>query len=230
MAPRYEGLMNNELSRFWGITYESFISQLLDGMETKSDETILDIATGTAFIPSYLKRHQRPFKRIIGLDLTFQMLHNATRNMDIREGSGWLSLVCASAHEMPIKAESIDRAICCLATHHMNADVLLTNIYCSLRRGGIAHIADASASSAWQNILIRFFIKSAAFIYFLFTENFQRAMAETTAIANIHTAGEWTMLIKKTGFKHVEIKEMKSKYFWAPNPIILKIQKGEGDE
>ncbi len=225
MAPRYEGLMNNELNRFWGISYEGFVGILLDGIQTKPGEMILDIATGTAFIPSYLKKHQKPYKRIIGLDITLPMLRNASRNLGSTDTSDWLSLVCASAHELPLQSGSIDRAICCLATHHMNADVLLSNIYSVLREGGIAHIADAGGSTKWKNAIIRVCIKSAAFIYFLFTENFSRAVAESHAIANVHTIDEWTDFVTSSGFKKIEIKEMKSKKFWAPNPIVLKIVK-----
>ena len=228
MAPRYEGLMNNELNRFWGITYEGFIGTLLDGIQTQPNEIILDIATGTAFIPSYLKKHRKPYKRIIGLDITYPMLQNANRNPALANSSAWLSLVCASAHELPLKAECIDRAICCLATHHMKADVLLSNIFRSLKSNGVAHLADAGSSNKWKNGLIRFFIKSACFMYFLFTENYTRAIAETEAIANIHTILEWKMFAENSGFKNVEIKEMKSKHFWAPNPIIIKIQKNGG--
>lgn len=227
MAPRYEELMNSELNRFWGFTYEGFVSQFLDGLQTKQDDVILDIATGTAFIPSYLIRHQKPFKKVIGLDLTYHMLYNARRNI----GDAWKNqgpgLICASAHEMPLKPGCIDRAICCLATHHMDVDLLLDNIYRSLMPGGVAHLADAGGSSKWKNGIVRFFIKSAAFVYFLFAENHSRAVAESAAIANIHTASEWVSLAEQKGFINIEVHEMKSKKFWAPNPLTLKLEKPE---
>lgn len=225
MAPRYEGLMNNELTRFWGFTYEGFVSDFLEDLQTLASDTILDIATGTAFIPSYLIRKKKPYKKIIGLDITYQMLHNASRNINLGESRRSVELICASAHNMPIEPSSIDRAICCLATHHMDVDLLLSNIYQSLTPGGYAHLADAGGSSHWKNGLIRFFIKTLAFLYFLFTENFSRAMAESAAIANIHTADEWTMLVEEKDFINVEVKELRSNKFWAPNPIMIKIQK-----
>jgi ubiquinone/menaquinone biosynthesis C-methylase UbiE len=225
MAPRYESLMNSELTRFWGFTYENFVGEFLEGLQTNSEDVILDIATGTAFIPSYLIRHQKPFKKIIGLDLTFHMLHNAGRNIPEVEKSHKPELICASAHEMPLKPACIDRAICCLATHHMNADLLLTNIYASLKPGGVAHLADAGGSSKWKNGTIRFFIKFIAFIYFLVTENYSRAIAESSAIANIHTTAEWASIAEEEGFINIKIHEMKSKKFWAPNPITMKFEK-----
>jgi hypothetical protein len=52
-----------------------------------------------------------------------------------------------------------------------------------------------------------------------------RAFAESDAIANIHTAREWEEMIESKGFENIDIKEMQSKRFWAPNPVIIKIQK-----
>ena len=225
MAPRYEGLMNSELTRFWGFTYEGFVSEFLEGLQTDPEDVILDIATGTAFIPSYLIRHQKPFKKIIGLDLTYHMLLNAGRNIPNVDGPHQPELICASAHEMPLKPACIDRAICCLATHHMDADLLLTNIYSSLRPGGVAHLADAGGSTKWKNGIIRFFIKTIAFIYFWVTENYSRAIAESSAIANIHTVAEWAAIAEEEGFINIKIHEMKSKKFWAPNPITMKFEK-----
>ncbi len=225
MAPRYEGLMNSELTRFWGFTYEGFVSEFLEGLHTNPEDVILDIATGTAFIPSYLIRHQKPFKKIIGLDLTYHMLLNAGRNIPNVDKSHKPELICASAHEMPLKPACIDRAICCLATHHMDADLLLTNIFSSLKPGGVAHLADAGGSSKWKNGIIRFFIKTIAFIYFWVTENYSRAIAESSAIANIHTVAEWAAIAEEEGFINIKIHEMKSKKFWAPNPITMKFEK-----
>ena len=228
MAPRYEGLMNNELNRFWGINYEGFVAQLLESVKTRPDEVILDIATGTAFIPSYLSRSGKKFKKIIGIDITLSMLQNANRNLGFKKVE-WLTLVCGSAHELPLKAGSVDRAICCLATHHMDAERLLSNIFNALKDGGTAHLADAGSSNSWKNGLIRFGIKSLAFLYFLFTENYTRAVAEAQSIANIHTIQQWEDMIVAAGFSHLELNEMKSKKFWAPNPIILKFQKREDE-
>lgn len=225
MAPRYEGLMNSELSRFWGLTYEGFVSEFLDGVDTGPEDVILDIATGTAFIPSYLIRHKKPFKKVYGLDITFHMLHNAVRNIPDVEVGRQPELICASAHEMPIRPACIDRAFCCLATHHMDADLLLANIYAALKPGGVAHLADAGGSSKWKNGIIRFFIKSLAFFYFLITENYTRGLAESGAIANIHTAAEWAAIAEAKGFVHVDIHELRSRKFWAPNPIIMKFEK-----
>ncbi len=81
MAPRYESLMNNELNKFWGINYRDFVCKLLENISTQEEESILDIATGTAYIPSFLIEKGLVFKRIIGLDLTFEMLLNGKKRL-----------------------------------------------------------------------------------------------------------------------------------------------------
>ena len=74
MAPRYEQLMNNELNKFWGIDYADFVGRLLSDFPSSYEDLVLDIATGTSYIPQYLARNNSPAKRIVGLDLTFGML------------------------------------------------------------------------------------------------------------------------------------------------------------
>jgi len=214
--------MNHELNRFWGINYQDFVSRLLENFSPRDNDFILDIATGTAFIPSYLINNKIRFGRIYGLDLTLGMLLNGKKRFLASNYHNQIPLVCASAHQMPFKPSVFDQAICCLATHHMDAEVLLLNIHHSLKQGGMLHIADAGGSSSWKNTVIRLIIKVAAFLYFFFTENYSRALAESAAIGNIHTSLEWEELIKKQGFIEIKIQQLRSKKFWAPNPLFIK--------
>ena len=74
MAPRYESLMNSELNRFWGIDYKAFVSRLLEDYSPQDNDMILDIATGTAFIPAFLFEKKLMFSKVVGLDITYGML------------------------------------------------------------------------------------------------------------------------------------------------------------
>ena len=222
MAPRYESLMNSELNRFWGIDYQAFVSRLLEDYSPHENETILDIATGTAFIPTFLFEKRLKLSSVIGLDLTYGMLMQGKARLIKSERNDRAPLVCASAHQMPFQSQSFDHAICCLATHHMDADALLSNIHHSLKPGGALRIADAGASSKWKNRFIQLSIKMAAFLYFLFSENISRALAESAAIGNIHTSKEWEELIRNHGFVDITIEQLRSKHFWAPNPLFIK--------
>jgi len=230
MAPRYESLMNSELNRFWGIDYKNFVSRLLEDFFPLNNELILDIATGTAFIPSFLIENKIKFNKVIGLDITFGMLMNGKERLVKNSIDSKVDLVCASAHQMPFKQNTFDQAICCLATHHMDTSTLLKNINAALKSGGKFRIADAGASSKWKNLIIRILIKIAAFLYFLFSENYSRALAESAAIGNVHTSSEWEELIKSHGFVDVTIEQLKSKHFWAPNPLFIKAKKFKGEK
>jgi len=126
---------------------------------------------------------------------------------------------------MPLQKHIFDIAICCLATHHMNIDLLLKNVYSSLKPNGKFHIADVGGSKRWKIGIVRTFIKIIAFIYFLLVENLSRARAESGAIANMITINEWRELIADHGFISIKARELKSKRFWAPNPVIIEAKK-----
>ncbi|MDO9545623.1 MAG: methyltransferase domain-containing protein [Pelolinea sp.] len=225
MAPRYESLMNSELNRFWGVSYPEFVGELVNGIDFIDNQKLLDVATGTAFIPQFISKQGFSFDQFVGLDITFEMLSNAKQQIENNNFHKPIRLVCASAHEMPFKNNNFDIVICCLATHHMNVDMLLEQIYMELKAGGKFHIGDVGGSKRWKVGIFRAMIKAFAYIYFLFTENLSRARAESEAIANILTIDEWRELIFSNGFESVKTRELKSKRFWTPNPVILEGKK-----
>ena len=225
MAPRYEQLMDQELNRFWGMDYAAFLDETLRDFHPSSCDLILDIATGTGFIPGYLVENAKTFGIIIGLDITFDMLVHARKRVREMGADDRVLLVCASAHAMPLKKDSFDRVICCLATHHMDVPALLKNIHQTLKPGGHVTVADAGGSSRWKHLLIKSLIKAGAFLYFLILENFSRAAAESSAIANIHTSEEWIGLFEESHFRQVRLRQLKSLRFYAPDPVIIKAQK-----
>lgn len=225
MASRYEKLMNGELSRFWGIDYYHFINEVLREIQINPNDKILDIATGTAFIPRTLKKEKKNPGNITGLDLTFEMLFNGKKLVEQIGAAEEVNLVCASAHAMPFAGGSFDIAICCLATHHMFVDQLLSEIHHVLKPGGTFHIGDVGGSAKWKIGFVRTVIKALAFLYFLVTENYSRAKAESEAVANVMTSEEWHDQIVEKGFEKIKIREIKSSRFWTPNPIILEATK-----
>jgi len=225
MATRYEKLMNSELNRFWGMDYYAFIHNVLGDVTTKPSELVLDIATGTAFIPRIMVQKEQKFSRIVGLDITLEMLRNGKKLVGDQEGNRTIDFVCASAHEMPFQPNTYDRAVCCLATHHMSVDKLLSQIKFALKPGAVFHIGDVGGSSKWKIGFIRTVIKVFAFIYFLVTENYSRARAESKAVANVMTSEEWREKIVQQGFEDIQIREVQSSKFWAPNPIIIQARK-----
>jgi len=225
MASRYESLMNSELNRLWGVSYLDFIRELINEIDFSSHQNILDIATGTAFIPQYLTAQKIDCCRVVGLDITFEMLSNAKEQINSNGNDPNIQLICASAHALPFSKHTFDIVTCCLATHHMNVDLLFKNIYSSLKPSGKFHIADVGGSKRWKVGIIRALIKAIAFIYFMFAENISRAQAESEAIANILTVSEWREVIQDQGFISIKARELKSKRFWAPNPVVIEAKK-----
>ncbi len=225
MASRYESLMNSELNRFWGVNYMDFIQELVNEIDFSGHQIILDIATGIAFIPQYLTAQKIPYHHVIGLDITFEMLSHAKEQIKNNCKGSSIQLVCASAHAMPFQEHTFDIAICCLATHHMNVDLLLKNIYSLLKPGAKFHIADVGGSKRWKVGIIRTLIKAIAFIYFIFAENLSRAKAESEAVVNILTIDEWSALIADHEFVSIKTRELKTKRFWIPNPLIIEAKK-----
>jgi len=225
MASRYESLMNSELNRLWGVSYLDFIQELINEIDFSSHQNILDIATGIAFIPQYLTDQKIDCHRVVGLDITFEMLSNAKEQINSNGNDPNIQLICASAHALPFRKHTFDIVTCCLATHHMNVDLLLKNTYSSLKPSGKFHVADVGGSKRWKVGIIRALIKAIAFIYFMFAENFSRAQAESEAIANILTVDEWREVIQDQGFVSIKARELKSKRFWAPNPVVIEAKK-----
>ena len=96
MAPRYETVVDAELSRFWGWSYPSFVTRLAASLPLFGGGRILDVATGTGSIPQALQSRGAAAARLHGLDITFAMLARA-RGLTQQP----LPLVCASAMSMP---------------------------------------------------------------------------------------------------------------------------------
>lgn len=218
--------MNSELRLFWGIDYYGFIGEVLGEIRLDDPQKrILDIATGTGFIPRYFRERRNADNSITGLDITFEMLLNGKKSLSKNGSIKGIDLVCASAHDMPFKQASFDVAICCLATHHMSVGKLLSQIQYGLRPGGKVFIGDVGGSARWKIGFIRNVIKIFAFFYFLFAENFSRAKAESGAVANVMTSEEWYNRIIANNFENIKIREIQSSRFWTPNPIIIEATK-----
>jgi ubiquinone/menaquinone biosynthesis C-methylase UbiE len=123
---------------------------------------------------------------------------------------------------MPFLEESFDVIICGLATHHMDASQMLSEMRRVLKTGGHLTIADVAASPYWKLPGIKSALRLATFFYFLSTESIARAWAESDAVAHVYTADEWRILLEKSGFTSAEAIKLSSHRFWSPAPLILR--------
>ena len=222
LAPRYEEVVNAELDRFWGWNYNGFVNQLIQHTPIPANGMILDIATGTGVIPIKVATEMGISNRLHGLDITYSMLANAKRKIGAQKLSDQIDLVCASAMSIPYASESFDLVTCALATHHMDVKLLLLESRRILRENGILSIADVGGSSLWKLPIVKFFLRIAAFVYFLFKENIHRAWAEAEAVSNVRSKEEWFDLLMEVGFGNIKITKLKSKYRWIPEPLVIQ--------
>lgn len=227
MAPNYEEIVNSELTRFWGLSYQEFINTLIKLAPIRHGAKILDIATGTGVIPIKLIKTFGSDHNIHGLDITHSMLIHANRNLDTTEYRELINLTCASAMNMPYSKKSFDLIFCGLATHHMNVKLLLEESYRILQRGGQLAFADVGSTKLWQFPGVKWILRFLAFCYYAISEGLNRAWAEASAVSNVRTAEEWLKLLEESNFKNISIKELKSKYFWIPNPLVILAEKLE---
>ena len=225
LAPRYEEVVNAELNRFWGWSYTGFVNQLIQATPLLERGRMLDLATGTGVIPVTLATDGFRESRIHGLDITLSMLTRAKKKVVSENIHGQIDLVCASAMDIPYESESFDLVTCALATHHMDVKLLLSESWRVLGEGGRLSIADVGGSNLWKLSIVKIILRIVAFIYFLFTENINRAWAEAGAISNVRSKEEWFDLLVASGFQNIKITKLKSKYRWVPEPLVIQAVK-----
>lgn len=222
MAPDYEQKVNSELNLFWGWSYKSFLIELLERTPIHRNDLILDVATGTGVISHHLASKGLSQNPIHALDITLPMLKKTRerfKNSNIEKQG---ELVCGSAMEMPYNQETFTLVICGLATHHMNVDEFISESHRILTSDGRLSIIDAGGSLNWNLPGMKFIIRCAAYIYFLFTENHFRAWAESSAVLNVRAKEEWNELLIRIGFKDIEITKLSSKHKFIPSPLLIK--------
>ncbi len=228
MAPRYAQVVDTELSRFWGWSYEGFVNHLVNALPIQDNEIVLDVATGTGSVPCCLYQRGISRPRVHGLDITFSMLRHAQGRLSEYHDHGNPNLACASATVMPYGKASFTHVICGLATHHMDVKDFIAESYRVLQEGGKLSIADAGGSVFWKIPGVKHIIRIAAFFYFAIVENRTRAWAEVNAVSNVRSKDEWTELLSNSGFKNIKIQNLKSKYFFIPSPLMIQAQKRGG--
>jgi hypothetical protein len=91
-----------------------------------------------------------------------------------------------------------------------------------LHEEGKLSIADVGGSNLWKTPVVKFFLRIAAFVYFLLKENIHRAWAEAEAVSNVRSKEEWFDLLNEAGFRDIKIIKLKSKHRWVPEPLVIQ--------
>ena len=222
ISSSYEQVVDAELQRFWGWSYDGFVNHLVEMTEIQTGDRLLDVATGTSVIPLKLVSRGDPLGKIIGLDITYSMLEKGRKKISKRGVGELISSVCANAMAMPFQNGWFDVILCGLATHHLDVSILLDEMSRLLRPGGRLTIADVGGSAAWRRPPISWAIRTATFIYFLPKEGYARARAESAALTHVLTPSEWKEHLVARQFKGVCVEQLEKKRAWVPAPLLIR--------
>lgn len=219
LAPDYEATVDRELRMFWGVTYRDFLARFLTVAAVAPEESVLDVATGTAYLPCQLAPSLGNKGRIYGLDITPAMLVHAATRLAAEGWSEQAPLVCGSALAMPLAEASFDVALCALGTHHMHVPTLIAEMHRVVRPGGRIVLADVCANDFWRSLAGVALLRVLIIGYGLSLRSV-RAQAEIEAFDNVRTPREWQFLLAEYGFASINLQTIRSRFPWYPSGII----------
>ncbi len=221
LASQYEETVDREVRELCGLGYRDLIATLLQSMSVADGPVVLDVASGTAISSVEIARQVGASSRVVGLDITPAMITSGKENIRKANLSAQIGQVCGSGMRMPLAAHSIDSVICCLGTHHMDVQQLLSEVKRVMRRNGHLIMADVGAPafwrSSWGHVLLTIILAGFRFLW-----RSARAQAEAEAVSSFHTADEWRALLTRYGFTQIEIAEWPPRRFWYPCALVMK--------
>jgi demethylmenaquinone methyltransferase/2-methoxy-6-polyprenyl-1,4-benzoquinol methylase len=227
LAPRYEQTMDSELQELWGISYCDFVSNIVEMIQVREADVVLDVATGTARIPLTFLRQLAVPRCVVGLDITPAMLQGGLADIQSLKLTEKLHLVCGSAMAMPFADGLYDLITCGLGMHHLEVTRTLREMGRLLKTGGNLVLVAVCAPRLWRIFPVSVLLRFAVFAVFWLTNNRARAWAESAAVGNIHTAGEWQQILSDLGFSRIDMRsEYIGRRFWYPNSLMIKASKG----
>jgi ubiquinone/menaquinone biosynthesis C-methylase UbiE len=225
LAPNYEKVMDWELRFMWGLGYRQFVEMLVQAVSVAEDDVILDIATGTAVIPNMLALNACAQGHIVGLDITASMLRQGAHDIRQTRTTSPISLVCASAMDIPFCGSAFDVSICGLGMHHLDVPQALSEIGRTLKVNGRLVIGAVGVPPFWRTWWgARIVARTIRFVYRL-THSGPRADAEVEAIDNLHTEQEWREILSDSLLDPIQVTVIPPRLFWGPNALIITAQR-----
>ena len=116
-------------------------------------QVVLDLACGTGLSFCFLERAIGPQGRIVGVDLSSDMLARARERV---AGQGWqnVTLIEANAEEIDLGRGSVDAVLCFYAQDVMNSPRAVGRAADALRPGGRFVAAGGKCVGGWRGLLI----------------------------------------------------------------------------
>jgi len=106
---------------------------LIDSIEKKEHQTVLDVATGGGHVANAIAPH---VDKVTAFDLTPKMLE-AAETFVTQNGHTNVSFVQGDAEDMPFQTEAFDVVTCRIAPHHfLNVDAFISEAYRVLKHTG----------------------------------------------------------------------------------------------
>jgi ubiquinone/menaquinone biosynthesis C-methylase UbiE len=225
LAANYEQTVDGELKQFWGMSYRDFVDELVQFAAINAADDVLDLATGTAVIPLSIADQVGSGGSIVGLDITQAMLKYAAESISLSYQGEKITLVCASALGMPFMKDHFDMIICGLGMHHMDASLLLPEMWRVIKPGGKLVLADVGASSFWRSWVGKGLLRILLYGYGISRKS-ARAQAEVEAFPNVRTKEEWSDLLSSVGFVGINVEEIDPRRPWFPSGLTITAYAG----
>lgn len=226
LAPDYEPTVDRELRTFWGVSYRDFLARFLDVAAVAEGEALLDVATGTAFLPSQAAAGVGSRGYICGLDITPAMVVRGAARLAEEGWTDRTALICGSGLAMPLADARFDAVLCALGTHHMDVPGLLSEMRRMLRPGGRIVLADVCANAFWRSLAGAALLRVLSIGYDLLLRS-ARAEAEVEAVDNMRTPDEWRILLARHGFARIAWLQIRPRYPWYPSGFIASAVRGQ---
>lgn len=224
-AASYDSTIKDEFEKSAGIGYQEFMEQLLSVFDIPEGGYMLDVATGTALAAIATVRKMAKCCRVIGIDMSSEMLRQARLNVE-RAGMGdVIVLKECSAEELPFDEHSFDLVTCSLAIHHMNVPKVLAEISRVLKSGGQLVIGDYLAPPTWQTPMGRIGVTLFRFIKRFSSDSKERA---DIGYAAIYSRRKWGKLLARNKLEISKWEQYPKPGVqqWAPFPFIVVARKG----
>ena len=221
----YVDSADHELKKYWNAGYKEFVSKLIASASIRPGEMVLDVVTGTAVIPLEISGKTRSWDPIWGLEITPAMLKRGHKYIREKGRPFLITLVCATAVNMPFKDGALNVAVCGLGAQHLEVPRMLSEVKRVLAEGGRLVVTDIGASAFWRSRFGNLLLKLLLIRYGLL-QGISHAEAGVEVFRHGRTAEEWRDLLTEFGFVEIKVTEHRARRPWYPCAFTLTAELG----